>query len=385
MSAIRRLACAVLCLSAGLPAVPAGAQAPPAIRVRIERTDEVGQTPLWIPLRVTVTEGDGDRPLSVDHLVFAGARDGRGGEAGPFNLGPRELEGASGVHGGFVIVPYGGLWTITAVVHQDGPDTGAGPVVLGRGRAEMTVDGPVAAAGTSAAADPSGEDGPKSEPFGVFLLWIHTMVAIAWGVAATLLGLLALPAGRRLLSEQGSTVLDGRLDSIARGVWWLTGLVVATGIFNLVNSVPYRVPLSPEEARRLFRLPYAQVYFLALGVKLTVYAGMIGATIALLGEARRQAAVTGSETAAAAVYVDGRSPWDDPGRVHDSDAAGSGRVALRRRPVAAADHGWPAGDAPGGRSRHLVGGLVMGGTVIVAAVTLLKYLHLLSEVSRLSG
>jgi hypothetical protein len=391
MTSFRRLAFTVLCLSVAAPALPAGAQTQPEVRVRIDRADKVGQTPLWIPLRVTVTEGEGDRPLAVDHLVFAGARNGRGDEAGPFNLGPRELEGARGVHEGFVIVPYGGPWTITAVVHRDGPEAAAGPDVLGRGTAEMAADGPVPAASAPAVADTSGRDGPKSEPFGVSVLWIHTMVAIGWALAVALLALLALPAGRRLLSEQGSIALDGRLDRIARGVWWLTGLVVATGIYNLVNSVPYRVPLSPDEASRLFRLPYARPYYLALGVKLAVYAVMIGASIALLGEARRRAAVAESAVPAGAVDVDDRSPWENPTRISDGDPAGSGRVALRRKTAAQVlgavdvDQEWLAVDATGGRARTLVTVLVTGGTVIVAAVTLLKYLHLLSEVSRLSG
>jgi hypothetical protein len=386
MTTFRRLAFTVGWLSVALLALPAGAQAPPEIRLRIDRTDKAGQTPLWIPLRVTVTEGDGDRPLSVDHLVFAGARNGRGDEAGPFNLGPRELEGSRGVHEGFVIVPYGGPWTITAVVHQDGADTGAGPGVLGRGSAEMTVDGPVPAAAAPAAADASGGGGPRGEAVGVSVLWIHTMVAIAWAIAVALLALLAVPAGRRFLSEHGSTALDGRLDRIARGVWWLTGLVVATGIYNLVNSVPYRVPLSPDEAGRLFRLPYARPYYFALGVKLAVYAVMIGATIALVGEARRRAAMAESGGPVPVVDVEDRSPWESPTRVHDGGPAGSGRVALRRKPVAVGvDQEWLAIDAPGRRARSLVAVLVIGGTVIVAAVTLLKYLHLLSEVSRLSG
>lgn len=386
MRVFGRLASAVLCFVVVLPAFPAGAQTPPEARVRIDRGDGVGQTPRWIPLRVTVTEGDGDRPLSVDHLVFAGARNARGDEAGPFSLGPRELEGARGVHEGFVIVPYGGVWTITAVVHQDGPDAGSGPVLLGRGSAAMTADGPVPAAAASAAADASGEDGPKGEPVGVSVLWIHTMVAIGWGIAVALLALLALPAGRRLLSEHGSTVLDGRLDRIARGVWWLTGLVVGTGIYNLVKSVPYRVPLSPDEARRLFRLPYARPYYLTLGLKLAVYAVMIGATFALLREARRRAAMAESDAPAFAAVDDDPSPWDNPARTHDVHPAGSGRVALRRKPVTMRlDQGWPTIEASGGRARNLVTVLLMGGTVIVAAVTLLKYLHLLSEVSRLSG
>ena len=60
---------------------PAAAQTPTGVQLKVERSDKVGQTPLWIPIRVTVTEATGAKPLSVDHLVFAAARNSRGDEA----------------------------------------------------------------------------------------------------------------------------------------------------------------------------------------------------------------------------------------------------------------------------------------------------------------
>ncbi|HKY75940.1 MAG TPA: hypothetical protein VJS45_07365, partial [Acidimicrobiia bacterium] len=182
---------------------PAEATEQPAdVRVRIERSDKVGQTPLWIPVRVTVTEGDGGRPLPLDHLVFAAARNSRGDEVGPFSLGPLEANdpNAKGIHQGFVIVPYGGSWTITALAKTAHADPGVTSTVLGRGTADMVVDAPVAAATGAAGAAP----GPKSEPLGVTVLWLHTIVAIAWAIVIGLLALLAVPAGRRFLSEGGS-------------------------------------------------------------------------------------------------------------------------------------------------------------------------------------
>ena len=74
----RGLAFAVLAAVTGITLTgSAAAQTPAGVRVRVERSDKVGQTPLWIPVRVTVTEGDGGRPLSVDHLAFAAARNGQ--------------------------------------------------------------------------------------------------------------------------------------------------------------------------------------------------------------------------------------------------------------------------------------------------------------------
>ncbi|MGH9008299.1 MAG: hypothetical protein ACRDYF_00455 [Acidimicrobiia bacterium] len=381
MRSLRRLAFAVLVIAVAGIVVPSAARAaaetPSDVKVRIERADTAGQTPLWIPVRVTVTEGDGGRPLSVDHLVFAAGRNSRGDEAGPFNLGPLEANdpGARGIHQGFVIVPYGGPWTITAVAKTADDDPGVASAVLGRGTAEMVVDAPVDAA-AAAATGGVGGSGPKSEPLGVAVLWLHTMVAVGWGIAIVLLSLLALPAGRRFLSDYGGNLLDGRLDKIARGAWWLTGLVVGTGIYNMVNSVAYRVPLSPDQASRLFRLPYAKPYYLSLAVKLAMYAVMIGATIPLIREARRRAAV--DEAEAVVSLPDDPSPWDDPEKP-------AGRVALRSRQAVALEDDWARPAASGGRARVPVAIMVAGGAVIIAAVTLLKYFHLLGELSRLSG
>ncbi|MGH9041203.1 MAG: hypothetical protein ACRDZ3_13335 [Acidimicrobiia bacterium] len=378
-----RLALAVVAVLA--LAAPAGAQSPQP-QVKIERGERTGQTPLWLPVRVTVTEAGG-APFSVDHLVFVIARDVRGEEAGPFELGTLELESPSGrgVHEGFVIVPYGGTWTITATVNEAAAGSEGPAALLGRGSADLVVDAPVPPVGT-ATADSAGTT-RASEPVKVAVLWLHNLAAILWGSAIALLALLALPGGRRFLSESGTTILDGRLDKIVRTAWWLTGLVVATGTYNLVNSVAYRVPLSPEQATRLFRLPYAQPYYLSLTVKLLAYAVMIGATVPLIREARRRAASAGAGTGNGAARTvgldDDPSPWENP---QTRSETGGSRVVLRRRSAAqaAVEADW-APDGQSGPARGLVTLMVAGAAVIITAVTLLKYFHLLGEVSRLSG
>ena len=346
---------------------------PSDVRVRVERSDKVGQTPLWIPVRVTVTEGDGGQPLPVDHLVFAAARNSRGDEAGPFSIGPLEANDPSvkGIHQGFVIVPYGGSWTITALAKTAHADPGVASEVLGRGTADLVVDAPVAAGAGAAAAAGT----PDSEPLGVAVLWVHTMVAIVWAIFIALLALLALPAGRRFLSE-GGNVLDGHLDKIARAAWWTTGLVVASGIYNMVNSVAYRVPLSPDQVTRLFRLPFAKPYYLSLAVKLAAYAVMIGATVPLIAEARRRAAVDGSDTLS--LPDDDPSPWVNPEKP-------AGPVAVRTKQAVSLEADRTPPTASDGRGRVPVAIMVVGGLVIIAAVTLLKYFHLLGELSRLAS
>jgi hypothetical protein len=361
-----------------------GDAAGPALNVRIERADRQGRSALWLPLRVTVTEGDAGAPLALDHVVFAAARNDRGDEAGPFELGTLELEGQPGIHEGFVILPYGGTWTVDVAVNDARVEPGTPAVLLGRGSTDLVVDAPVPPAGAAVA---GGGASPQGEPLGVAVLWVHSMLAILWGIAVGLLALLAVPAGRRFLSEYGTNLADGRLDKIARTAWWLTGLVVATGIYNLVESVAYRVPLSPDQATRLFRLPYAEPYYLTLAVKLAAYAVMIGVSIPLIREARRRATTAEAGPAPTVVLDDDPSPWENPQRRSEGNGGSGGRVALRRRAAAevALDETWALG--AGGRSPavRLVAILAAGGTVIIAAVTLLKYFHLMSEVSRLTG
>jgi hypothetical protein len=268
-------------------------------------------------------------------------------------------------------VPYGGAWTITALAKTAHADPGVVSTVLGRGTADMVVDAPVAAAAGAAAAPRT----PDSEPLGVAVLWVHTMVAIVWALVIALLALLALPAGRRFVSDGGS-VLDGHLDKIARAAWWSTGLVVASGIYNMVNSVAYRVPLSPDQVSRLFRLPYAQPYYLSLAVKLAAYAVMIGATVPLIAEARRRAAMAGSDTVS--LPDDDPSPWVNPEKP-------GGPVAVRTKKAVSLEADWTRPIASDGRGRVPVAIMVAGGAVIITAVTLLKHFHLLGELSRLAG
>ncbi|HKY75868.1 MAG TPA: hypothetical protein VJS45_07005, partial [Acidimicrobiia bacterium] len=269
------------------------------------------------------------------------------------------------------IVPYGGSWTITALAKTAHADPGVQSAVLGRGTADMVVDAPVAAGTGAAGAAP----GPKSEPLGVTVLWLHTIVAIAWAIVIGLLALLAVPAGRRFLSDGGG-VLDGHLDKIARAAWWTTGLVVASGIYNMVNSVAYRVPLSPDQVSRLFRLPYAKPYYLSLAVKLAAYAVMIGATVPLIAEARRRAALDDKTTVS--LPDDDPSPWVNPEKP-------AGPLAVRTKQAVSLEADSTRPTVSDGRGRVPVAIMVAGGVVIVTAVTLLKYFHLLGELSRLAG
>jgi hypothetical protein len=367
------------------PLLPAAAQGQRPLEIRLERSEERGLGPLWIGIRVTVTEAG--RPFGDPHQVFAVATNERGDETEPFRLKVLDLDDPTqppGTHSGFLILPYGGRWTLTATVNRLQEDPDAPPVVLARGGSlDVEAEGPAAPGGTGSTVDEASRPA-AANAFDVGVLWIHSLLAILWGLAVGLLALLALPQGRLLLSDYAGNLFDSRLATIARGMWWLTAGVIATGIYNLVNSVPYRVPLTPTQVERVFQLPWARAYYVDLIVKLTIYAVMVMATVPLIREARRQAGrwlETAAEAAPSVPRSFERSPWEPAEAMVPTGAS---------LPLASAGHpradepvaGWQDEEVTATSLAPLVTLLVVLGAVLVLAVTLLLYFHRLSEVAR---
>jgi hypothetical protein len=322
---------------------PALARAPtgtgaPAIEVRIERGSEKGPNEFYVPILVTVLDTPTGRPSAAPFDVFATARNraGETTEAFPFIELPQD-----GRHSGFVIVPHGGPWTVTAVVNGRRDERNPKPPVT-YGRASLDFD--VTAGSLGSTRDPAGGQPPRGVNFAdLTVMWLHVLFGLGWLVTAGLLGAVSLPAGRRLLSEQARNMLDQRLAGISRSAVWLAGLVIFTGVFHLGRSVPYRVPMSITAAQRLFRLPYAEPYFAALAVKLAAFAATVPLVISLAVRARKLAAM-----AVPAFPADDRT----------------GRIASPLR-----------GSLP-------VVVLTTAAATITIAVTVLKYLHILSEAAR---
>jgi hypothetical protein len=103
---------------------------------------------------------------------------------------------------------------------------------------------------------------------------------------------------------------------------------------------------------------------------------MIGATVPLIAEARRRAAMAGSDTVP--LPDDDPSPWVNPEKP-------GGPVAVRTKKAVSLEADWTRPIASDGRGRVPVAIMVAGGAVIITAVTLLKHFHLLGELSRLAG
>lgn len=308
---------------------PAGAEpAAPAIEVRLERGSERGPNEFYIQILVTVLDAATGEPSLQPFDVFATAANRAGETTEAFPL--VELPQA-GRHGGFVIVPHGGPWTVTAAVNNRRDERNPKPAVTyARASLDLEVDaGSLTSARSPAPSDPLAGVNIAD----LVVMWLHVLFALGWLASAGVLVVAALPAGRRLFSEPARNRLDQHLPAISRGAAWFAGLVVATGTYHLVRSVPYRVPLSITAAEQVFRLPYAEPYFMALAVKLAAFAATIPVVASLAITARR--------------FAVGRDSPSPTGQV---------RAIV---PVAAA-------------------------ATIAGAVTVLKYLHILSETARVT-
>jgi hypothetical protein len=365
--------------------VAAGAEPDaPAIDVRLERGSEPGPNEFYVQILVTVLDASTGQPSTHPFDVFATAANRAGETTEAFPL--VELPQA-GRHSGFVIVPHGGPWTVTAAVNNRRDERNPQPPVT---YARTSLDLDVAAGSLTSARSPT-----RSEPLSgvnvadLTVMWLHVLFGFGWLVTAGLLGAAALPASRRLLSAQARNRLDQRLPAISRGAAWFAGLVILSGVYHLVRSVPYRVPLSVSAAQQVFRLPYAEPYFVALAIKLAAFAATLPVVLTLAVGARRLAVGNDAEAERPAEMPAGRlDPWRTPapalvGARRFEAAAPSAAPPLAPRP--------PSVEGRAARTRTArnqsrgplpVIVLIAAAATITVAVTVLKYLHILSEAAR---
>ena len=381
----RRLARAVL-VGLAMGAVTgsaAPAAEPPVIDVRIEENTTVARRiPQYVPLTVTIVDHVTQAPPTADYNVYARAENVAGEETQTTNCGQRSDNNPGvprGIYDCTVIVDHGGTWTIAGFVNNVPAGTEP-PVQLARATAPVTVE-----AGALAGKAPKGVE-VTGRAADVTMLWVHSACAGLWLAVVGALALLAFPALRQRLSPLGIHRIEDRLDTLTRALFGTTLLVVGTGIYLLVKETAYKTPWSPSAALGVFRLPYGKPYFLALAVKLAVYAAMVAASAAVSREAIRRSTLrlddvtTGPASTGARRAAPDRSPWDDlppPRR--------SGGTLVGERTEAVPRESEPVPPVRSDRSLLLrAAGLTVaaGGVVIWICVTLLKYFHQLVEASR---
>ena len=382
----RWLCVAVLaCGVAGAPRT-ASAQTTPGLDLRLERDTRPGilSSALVVNLKLTVTERETVAPPKDTFEVYAFAEQPAGGKTEIFPCSQEHdssPEVPRGVYLCTVLLDHGGRWAFSGVVNKLRANPGDPPVPLGRTAAELDI--------VTNEVAPAPEENPiKGRLFDVALLWSHAAAAAVWLIAMGLVSILALPAFRRRLSAFGRHRLEERFDLVVKSTWGATGLLVASGTYLLLNQTAYETPFSSARIEAAFRLPYGKPYFLALAVKLGIYAVMVAASVVLLAEARRRLR---SNVVVVPADIEDSSPWQtarpdaDPWRTAGPDERGGRRTAVADLPPVALE-------APAAVTERDPDGpvLVRGGAVVLIAgavglslsITLLKYFHELIEAAR---
>lgn len=364
-----------------------------ALEVRTDYTDTL-PSPLYIPLRARLSDAESGQPVADPYAVRAVVKiPGQAStEAYDFAYPHGTVEGAeAGVYNGVVIVPAGGRWTIVVNAYNiKETEINRLPQALGVGQLEVEATGPaLQTAQGQRGNDVAGNINPKAEESEVALLFVHTLVAAAWFALAAVLAVMGLPNRRRLLSGHLSELLDRNIRKLTQGLLWSTVLVWGTGLLNLQKAVAFPPPLSSAQATRLFRLPYARPYTLALYTKIGLYVLLTLAAVLLVKEAKRRVsefddARFRAELAEATTGASAAAPVAGPGAIPFTPRRSTTALATRPAPSVAVTqkpNGAPA--APAGTTFRIAAAAVaLGSLGIILCVTILKYVHILSETVR---
>ena len=336
----------------------------PSLLVRLERGGDQGPSTNWVSLRAVITDRTTGQGQSDGLEVYATATMASGEEAEAVAFGPT---GQPGVFSGFSIVPRGGHWRFTAVVNRKRPDGDRSPPVT---YAKASLDADVVAGNLQTPGPGAVGRGVKANGMEAAVLWLHSLLALAWFGLIVVLALGFHPRTRRLLTERGASLLDARATAVVRAAGWCTVGVVATGLYNIARSTPYRAPLTPTRWHQVTALPYGRPYYTVLVVKIALYTVMIVAAVPVISRARR---VAGAWLAPPPVVDREEEPDVSPWGTGSPTAV---KTARAKAPAVVAS-------ADDRRSRFGPEVIIAAGAVgLTMAVTLLKYLHLLSETTR---
>ena len=317
-------------------------------------------SPNFVPMIVRLLDPDTNEPVGLDYVVLAGLTDAAGrrgttiyGFSYPY-LNYPETEPV-GVYKGTVIVPASGQWTVVVNVF-DPIDEAESEVPTALGHDELVINVTDAETLLSAAEFGEVRELPSANPGEVVLLTVHSIFGVLWFAVALVLACISSPNRAKWFSIRTNDFLERNVNRLVRAAIAVTFIMWLTGILNLNILVAYPPPLSASQARALFTLPYAQPYTISLYLKIAMYSVMTLLLIPLSRAARRSAQGTVR-----------RDRWAG---MRGRRRAGAEPKQLQR---------------PGGRPRLLtvprvsLATIGLGGIVIVACVTILKYTHILSE------
>jgi hypothetical protein len=351
---------------AGLAVLPsaAGAQTAPNldIRVEVDTSPRTSFSELGVYRRVILTDRSTGQPPVAEYAVYgeAATLDGRE-RTGAFEC-EEQIKGnpqaPPRVYYCPLFVDHGGAWTFSAIVNQARTDTKQAPVTVGRVTAPFRLDTKDVYTG-----DPNTKP-VKGKFVEVFALAGHEFAATIWFFCALAMAALVFPPFRRSLSAGALYRLERRLDLIVRLTWATTGVVVVSGLYLMLNQAAYKTPFSRSAIDGVFALPYGRPYFLALAVKVGIYALMVAGSVPLMRGAQRNLRFQALPAPA--------------GDHRTTPGSGGVALAVETRPA-----------PPGPRERLATVParvatviVVTGVPAILICVTLLKYFHELVEASR---
>ena len=348
----------------------AGAQQPaPDLDVRVERdaSTQASFTELAVYHRITLIDKTTGQPPKAGFEVFAQAAlpDGKDQtlayECEEMYLNDPKIPPR--VYRCPLFVDHGGTWNLTVIVNKQRADPKQTPVPVAKASASFQLDTKDVYTG-----DPNKKviRGKFAE---VFALSGHEFSAAIWFFCVLALAALVFPAFRRNLSPAALYRLERHLDLIVKLTFAATGVVIASGVYLMVNQTAYKTPFSKSAIDGVFALPFGKPYFVTLAVKLTIYALMVVASLPLIRGAQRNLRLY-SEAVPAAPGL-----WSPKAGA----AVAGGGVATAVETAAP--------DRPTERTATLpalIGTLVVlfGLPSILVCVTLLKYFHELVEASR---
>ena len=257
-----------------------------AVEVVLDPARQAELSPNYIAIVAYVTDAATGEPLEREYALRATARAGDTVDDTVFHLGyPHREDPAAdpGRYPGVVIVPYGGRWTISVnVFDRVAAETDRIPVSLARGEVSLDVDAPL----LPAAAAPSAGAAAGASGTELLLRIAHGMIGLTWFVLA---GLLATAGMSRPILRSGEIgeLVERNLGRLTLGLVWTTGLVWLTGALSLRIATAFPPPLSSGQAERLFRVPYAKAYTATLAVKIATSAAVTIVSIPVVRRARR--------------------------------------------------------------------------------------------------
>jgi hypothetical protein len=280
-------AAAVLVTGGGVLArsVPPAPQDVISVDVVLDPVRQAELDPNYIAIVAYVTDAAGE-PVEREYALRATARTGDVVDDTVFHLGyPHREDPAAeaGRYPGVVIVPYGGSWTISVnVFDRISAESDAIPLSLARAEVSLDVDAPfLPAAAAQSSGGASGASGTE-----LLLRIAHALIGMTWFAVA---GLLAMAGMSRPILRSGDVgdLIERNLGRLTVGLVWVTGLVWLTGVLSLRIATAFDPPLSPDQAERLFRVPYARAYMVALGLKVATSAALTIAAVPIVRRARR--------------------------------------------------------------------------------------------------